>query len=88
MALRVQSVPTVYLFKGGQPVDGFQGAQPESAIRALLDKHVPAVEAAPLDIAQKAMAEGNLSSQRNNLELSSKPSPRTEMHSSAWRNSR
>ena len=30
--LRVQSVPTVYAFVGGQPVDGFAGAQPGSAI--------------------------------------------------------
>ena len=75
MALRVQSVPTVYLFKGGQPVDGFQGAQPESAIRALLDKHVPAVEAAPLDIAQKAMAEGNseLAAQQFRVVLETEP---------------
>ena len=27
--LRVQSVPTVYAFIDGQPVDGFTGAQPE-----------------------------------------------------------
>src|SRR5579875_2990968 len=26
--LRVQSIPTVYAFSGGQPVDGFQGALP------------------------------------------------------------
>src|SRR5690606_11010985 len=30
----VRSLPTVVLFKDGQPVDGFAGAQPESAIRA------------------------------------------------------
>ena len=30
--LRVQSVPTVYAFFNGQPVDGFTGAQPQSAI--------------------------------------------------------
>ena len=30
--LRVQSVPTVYAFVGGQPVDGFAGAQPGSAV--------------------------------------------------------
>jgi putative thioredoxin len=31
--LRIQSIPTVYAFKGGQPVDGFMGAIPESQIR-------------------------------------------------------
>lgn len=31
--LRIQSLPTVYAFKDGRPVDGFMGVQPESAIR-------------------------------------------------------
>jgi putative thioredoxin len=38
MQLRVQSVPTVYAFKGGRPVDAFTGAQPESQIRALFQR--------------------------------------------------
>ena len=36
--LRIQSVPTVYAFSGGRPVDAFQGAQPESQIKAFVDK--------------------------------------------------
>ena len=36
--LRIQSVPTVYAFLGGQPVTGFAGAQPESQIKALVDR--------------------------------------------------
>ncbi|OCX59847.1 co-chaperone YbbN [Thioclava sp. SK-1] len=36
--MRVQSVPTVYAFWQGQPVDGFQGAQPASEISAFIDK--------------------------------------------------
>lgn len=36
--LRVQSIPTVYAFKDGQPVDGFQGAVPESQIKAFIDR--------------------------------------------------
>ena len=35
----LRAIPTVYLFQNGQPVDGFQGPQPEEAIRALLDKN-------------------------------------------------
>jgi len=35
---RIQSVPTVYAFSGGQPVTGFAGAQPESQVKALVDK--------------------------------------------------
>lgn len=34
--LRIQSIPTVYAFKNGQPVDGFAGAIPESQIRAFV----------------------------------------------------
>jgi putative thioredoxin len=36
--MRIQSVPTVYAFWQGQPVDGFAGAQPESKIKAFIDK--------------------------------------------------
>ena len=36
--LRVQSIPTVYAFVDGQPVDGFQGAVPESQIKAFIEK--------------------------------------------------
>ncbi|CAN7326790.1 tetratricopeptide repeat protein [Brevundimonas sp. LjRoot202] len=36
--LRVQSIPTVYAFVDGQPADGFQGAVPESQLRAFIDK--------------------------------------------------
>ena len=39
--LGVRSLPTVMLFKDGQPVDGFTGAQPETVIRELLQKHLP-----------------------------------------------
>ena len=40
----LRSLPTVYLFQNGQPVDGFQGPQPEEAIRALLEKVLPREE--------------------------------------------
>ncbi|VDC23695.1 thioredoxin family protein [Pseudogemmobacter humi] len=36
--LRIQSVPTVYAFWQGQPVDGFQGALPGSEIKKFIDK--------------------------------------------------
>ena len=36
--LRVQSIPTVYAFVDGQPVDGFQGAVPDSQIKAFIDR--------------------------------------------------
>ena len=36
--LRVQSIPTVYAFKDGRPVDVFNGAVPESQLNAFIDK--------------------------------------------------
>src|ERR1041385_5050112 len=36
--LRVQSIPAVFAFSDGQPVDGFMGALPESQIKAFIDK--------------------------------------------------
>lgn len=36
--LRIQSIPTVYAFWQGQPVDGFQGAVAGSEIKAFLDR--------------------------------------------------
>ena len=36
--LRVQSIPTVYAFVDGKPVDGFQGAVPDSQLKAFIDK--------------------------------------------------
>ena len=38
--LRVQSLPTVYAFRDGRPLDGFMGAQPETAIRTFIDRLV------------------------------------------------
>ena len=38
--LQVQSIPAVFAFKGGQPVDGFMGALPESEVKKFLEKHM------------------------------------------------
>lgn len=40
--LRIQSIPTVYAFWQGQPVDGFQGALPGSELKAFIDRVVQA----------------------------------------------
>ncbi|MGE8225253.1 MAG: thioredoxin [Stenotrophomonas sp.] len=58
-AFQIRSVPTVFLIKDGQIVDGFPGAMPEGQLREFLTQHgvVPAeaaaveaeVEALPLD---------------------------------------
>ena len=55
--LGVRSLPTVMLFKDGQPADGFAGAQPEAAVRELLDKYLPKLWDTQLLQAQAMMAE-------------------------------
>lgn len=40
--LRIQSLPTVYAFRDGRPFDGFMGAQPESTVRAFIDRLIGA----------------------------------------------
>ena len=36
--LRIQSIPAVFAFSGGRPIDAFQGALPESQVKAFIDK--------------------------------------------------
>lgn len=50
----IRSLPTVRLFVDGTPVAQFMGAQPESAVRAFLQQHLPA--AAVDDAAIEAIA--------------------------------
>lgn len=60
----IRSLPTVVLFKDGQPVDGFAEARPESEIRAMLEPHVqlpPPAAADPLVVAPGLFAEGRFS---------------------------
>ncbi|SUP78819.1 putative thioredoxin [Yersinia frederiksenii] len=55
----LRSIPAVYLFKDGQPVDGFQGPQPEEVIRELLQRVLPKPEELKAAEAAKLMSEGN-----------------------------
>jgi putative thioredoxin len=67
--LRIQSIPAVYAFFGGRPVDGFMGAVPESQVREFVNRLVQATGgAAPdgaddlnaaLEHAKQAVAEGD-----------------------------
>ncbi|MFK3660143.1 co-chaperone YbbN [Scandinavium sp. NPDC088450] len=54
----LRAIPTVYLFQNGQPVDGFQGPQPEEVVRALLDKVLPREEEVKAQQAMALMQEG------------------------------
>jgi len=57
--LGVRSLPTVMVFKDGQPVDGFAGAQPETAVREMLQKHLPSPWDAKIAEATELLDEGD-----------------------------
>jgi putative thioredoxin len=46
--LRVQSIPMVFAFLAGRPLDGFQGALPESQVKQFIDRVIQAAEQAGL----------------------------------------
>ncbi|WP_282265460.1 thioredoxin [Stenotrophomonas sp. PS02298] len=56
-AFQIRSVPTVFLIKDGQIVDGFPGAMPEGQLREFLTQHgvVPAEAAAAVDAEIQAL---------------------------------
>jgi putative thioredoxin len=61
--LGVQSIPAVFAFKNGQPVDGFMGALPESQVRAFVQRVLGASAEggeAGLEDAQAAFAAGDI----------------------------
>lgn len=73
--LGVQSMPTIMAFIGGQPVDGFMGAQPASEVEAFLDRvakmapaeggqdqQIAAQIETGLEMAAKAVSEGDAQS--------------------------
>lgn len=55
----VRSLPTVMIIKDGRPIDGFVGAQPETEVRKLLDKHLPKPWDKQLDDAARLREEGD-----------------------------
>jgi len=55
--LRIQSIPAVYAFFGGRPVDGFMGAVPESQIKEFVARLIEASGGAAGDPAAAALAE-------------------------------
>ncbi len=76
-ALRIQSVPTVYVFYQGKPIDGFAGSKPEAELKLLVDglkKMAGAVPSEAMDKAaiaeqvKKFMTEADEFFRQNNLE--------------------
>ena len=45
----MQSIPTVYAFVDGRPVDGFMGALPDSQVQAFIDKQIGEVGPSEID---------------------------------------
>ena len=54
--LNIQSIPTVYGFVDGKPIDAFQGAQPESKIEIMINK---LIDAAPGNEVSKLLEEAD-----------------------------
>src|ERR1700731_610668 len=61
--LGIQSIPAVFAFKNGQPVDGFMGALPESQVRAFIQRLTgpAAEEETGIEEAQAAFDAGDIS---------------------------
>jgi len=61
--MRIQSIPAVFAFKDGQPVDGFMGAQPESQVRQFIDRVAGGIGPSPAEeliaAAEHALSEGD-----------------------------
>ncbi len=55
----IRSIPTVKLFRNGQPVDEFAGALPEAEIRAFLDRHIPRESDAQVEQARQLLLQGD-----------------------------
>lgn len=55
----IRSLPTVQLFRDGQPVDQFMGAIPESEIRRFLEPHLPQPSDDLLEQAQQLLRQGD-----------------------------
>lgn len=47
--LQIQTVPTVYAFFKGQPIDGFQGSVPQAEVAAFIDRLIQQSGGAPAD---------------------------------------
>lgn len=59
MQFGVQAIPTVALFKQGQPVDGFAGHQPDQMVREVFAKHLPQQHEIWLEEAKADIANGD-----------------------------
>ena len=71
----IRSIPTVKLFRDGQPVDEFMGALPEGAIRDFLDRHVARASDADIEKAHEQLLAGNVGDAIATLEAARQADP-------------
>lgn len=67
--LRIQSIPAVFAFDKGQPVDGFIGMQPESQIKSFVERLAGPIGPSPVDqaleLAKEALDAGDFDTAAN-----------------------
>jgi putative thioredoxin len=64
---RIRSIPTVFGFVGGQPVDQFQGALPESQLREFIDRLLPNPGDIEVEQAMQAFERGDTAAATEHL---------------------
>ncbi len=67
--MRIQSIPAVYAFKDGRPIDGFVGAVPESQVKQFVARLAAGGAPSPVEeallAAKEALAEGDQGAAEN-----------------------
>ncbi|MFP4682538.1 MAG: thioredoxin [Ectothiorhodospira sp.] len=78
MEYGVRSLPTVMLFSNGEAVDQFMGVQPESAVRELLEGHLPGPESEALQAGRDALEQGDAQTALAHFEAARQARPEKE----------
>lgn len=78
MEYGVRSLPTVMLFRDGEVADQFMGVQPESAVRELLERHLPGPESDALRAGREALEQGDAHTAVEQFEAARQARPEKE----------
>ena len=66
--LRIQSIPTIYAFKDGRPVDGFSGNVPQSQIKAFIERLIALAKGGPDADMEQALSDAQVFLNEGNFE--------------------